>query len=449
MLKKIYMVGLAVVLMVLGLAQGVLSVRGDTVFPQTGVRLFGPFEDYWKGHGGLAQFGLPRTPVFSGADSFDAQWFERALFTYTPSNPEPYKVQLQLLGNVAARGRVEAAFHPLLSQTTGHFYPATGHSLAGKFFDYWSSTGGLPVYGYPISEPFTEQSKADGKTYQVQYFERNRFELHPELAGTRFEVQLGLLGSEMLDAQGGPTVVASLPQPRFYPATSAVAVPTGGVVDASGPTPLPTSIVTVPPAPLLPALPASNQALYQDDFSSSGLVNWSPSSLLVPSAQPAPWRVMSGRLEQWLPSDEADAAEESFLLLKDVARQSANATLDVEFYSVAGDGIGAVSRVNSGGAYMVRLFGALPNKSPKAQLLRVDGTRATLLATAQAGQWPGYSRSAWQHLTFSTVGGQLTVQVEGKTVLQASDTTYSSGGFGLYALANGTAKFDNLRISTP
>jgi hypothetical protein len=41
-------------------------------------------------------------------------------------------------------------------------------------------------------------SPTDGKEYQVQYFERNRFEYHPEFAGTRFEVQLGLLGANML-----------------------------------------------------------------------------------------------------------------------------------------------------------------------------------------------------------------------------------------------------------
>ena len=40
--------------------------------------------------------------------------------------------------------------------------------------------GGLPVYGYPITEEFIEKSPTDGKPYKVQYFERNRFEYHPE-----------------------------------------------------------------------------------------------------------------------------------------------------------------------------------------------------------------------------------------------------------------------------
>jgi hypothetical protein len=54
------------------------------------------------------------------------------------------------------------------------------------------------VYGYPISEEITEVSPTDGQLYTVQYFERNRFEHHPEKAGTPYEVQLGLLGANML-----------------------------------------------------------------------------------------------------------------------------------------------------------------------------------------------------------------------------------------------------------
>ena len=45
----------------------------------------------------------------------------------------------------------------------------------------------------PLSEQFHEVSATDGKTYTVQYFERNRFELHPEKAAP-YEVELGLLG---------------------------------------------------------------------------------------------------------------------------------------------------------------------------------------------------------------------------------------------------------------
>ena len=43
----------------------------------------------------------------------------------------------------------------------------------------------------------------DGKTYLVQYFERNRLEYHPENKGTPYEVLLGLLGVQTYQARYG------------------------------------------------------------------------------------------------------------------------------------------------------------------------------------------------------------------------------------------------------
>ncbi|MGI8589199.1 MAG: glycosyl hydrolase family 18 protein [Chloroflexia bacterium] len=74
------------------------------------------------------------------------------------------------------------------------YFAQTGHSLGGGFLTYWRSTGGLPVYGYPLTEEFTEVSRSDGRPYTVQYFERNRFEWHPELRDTPYEFEIGLLG---------------------------------------------------------------------------------------------------------------------------------------------------------------------------------------------------------------------------------------------------------------
>jgi hypothetical protein len=67
---------------------------------------------------------------------------------------------------------------------------------------YLEQNGNLAIYGYPISEAFEEINRYDGQSYMVQDFERNRLEQHPELAGTRYEVLLGLLGNELLRARG-------------------------------------------------------------------------------------------------------------------------------------------------------------------------------------------------------------------------------------------------------
>jgi hypothetical protein len=74
------------------------------------------------------------------------------------------------------------------------WFSPTGHTLRGAFLDYWNKYGGLAQFGYPLTEEFFEPVGADNKLYQVQYFERNRFEYHPENKGTQYEVLLGTLG---------------------------------------------------------------------------------------------------------------------------------------------------------------------------------------------------------------------------------------------------------------
>lgn len=75
------------------------------------------------------------------------------------------------------------------------YYPETGHYLGWGFRDYSTANGGLPVFGYPLTEEFQQVSDT-GLFHNVQYFERQRFEWHPENAGTPYEVLLGRLGAE-------------------------------------------------------------------------------------------------------------------------------------------------------------------------------------------------------------------------------------------------------------
>jgi hypothetical protein len=74
-------------------------------------------------------------------------------------------------------------------------FDQTGHCIGGRFAEFWQQNGGLPVFGYPLTDELTEQ----GRT--VQYFERQRFELHSENAPP-YDVLLGLLGEEVLQQQG-------------------------------------------------------------------------------------------------------------------------------------------------------------------------------------------------------------------------------------------------------
>jgi hypothetical protein len=180
-----------------------------TYFPVVGHTLRGGFRDYWNSHGGLAQFGYPIAEEFREAShtdgkSYIVQYFERARFEWHPENRPPFDVLLGLLGRTITQGREnEPPFRPAPPQTTpGYtYFRPTGHNLAPEFAPYWKTHGGLPVYGYPISEAFNEISPTDGKSHLVQYVERNRLEYHPELPEA-YRVSLGLLGAEILRQRG-------------------------------------------------------------------------------------------------------------------------------------------------------------------------------------------------------------------------------------------------------
>jgi spore germination protein YaaH len=74
------------------------------------------------------------------------------------------------------------------------YFDLTGHSLQSEFLGYWESQGGLERFGYPRTEVFLEYDPFEQQSYLVQYFERARFEYHPEYAGTPSEVLLGHVG---------------------------------------------------------------------------------------------------------------------------------------------------------------------------------------------------------------------------------------------------------------
>lgn len=162
------------------------------------------FLDFWKANGGLEILGLPVSQPFVDDRGLIVQFYERAIFEWHPENEAKYQVLLTLLGAELLGDRPERNAAPNAcppGATDCTVVPPTNHSLRGIFLNYWQSNGGLPVFGYPLTEEFIEISPTNGQPYMVQYFERNRFEYHPENAGTDYEVLLGLLGAESLSTQ--------------------------------------------------------------------------------------------------------------------------------------------------------------------------------------------------------------------------------------------------------
>jgi hypothetical protein len=183
--------------------------QGPVAFAETGQSLEGRFLDYWRGNGGLAVFGYP---IGAAEGSPLAQVLERARFEYHPENKAPYDVLLGRLGVEAleAQGRDWQTFAKA-DPSAPHRFAETGHAIAPQFWSYWSAHGlefdgntrtksaaeSLALFGLPVSEAQMEQG-ADGRMYLTQWFERARFELHPENKAP-YDVLLGRLGSAVYE----------------------------------------------------------------------------------------------------------------------------------------------------------------------------------------------------------------------------------------------------------
>jgi hypothetical protein len=185
-------------------------------FPETGHNIGRAIKRFYDTQGGLDIFGLPLTEVFV-EDGMQVQYFERARFELHPELPPEFYVSLTLVGRHFTEGRTEPAFQWLPADPGGDhtFFPESGHTLGGAFRGFWRGRGGLATFGYPISEEFGEINPLDGQFYVVQYFERARFEYHPEHAGTPYEVQLSQLGRQLLNERPAAQAATVPAQPML------------------------------------------------------------------------------------------------------------------------------------------------------------------------------------------------------------------------------------------
>lgn len=181
-------------------------------FPQTGHHLSNRsgFLDFWRSQGQMLLFGYPLTEEIEENGRI-VQYFERARLEYHPEAVGTgEQVQLGLIGSEAMAGRV---FDPAQPADNARFFPETQHNIYGKFRVFWEKRGGIARFGFPISEEMDEVSPMDGQVRRTQYFERARFEYHPEdmdgfyqnqeayhgfLLATLHEIELADLGRQVL-----------------------------------------------------------------------------------------------------------------------------------------------------------------------------------------------------------------------------------------------------------
>lgn len=153
------------------------------------------------------EYGWGRLNAFRAVQM--AQSYSSCPLDQAPQAPEPTPAPAPV-GDPAS---AFAPIAPIPDTADQRYFVETQHSLRGEFKRYWDRHGGLPIFGYPTSEEFVERGD-DGREYVVQYFERHRFELHPENVAP-YNVQLSRLGDLVLQLQGRDwfTFPRAAPQP--------------------------------------------------------------------------------------------------------------------------------------------------------------------------------------------------------------------------------------------
>lgn len=218
---------LSLVLLALAVLHGPRPAYAVTerCFPETNQCLDGRFRQFWEDNGGLSVFGFPITGARDELNrdtnkTYLTQWLERNRFEAHSENAPPYDVLLGRLGDdrLLQQGRNWQA-EPRESgpQAGCLWFPQTGRNVCDQasgrgFRTYWASHGlndpqlgnyaaSLALFGYPLTTVRSE-TNSSGDTVITQWFERARFEWHPNNPEL-YKVLLGRLGAEVLENQGG------------------------------------------------------------------------------------------------------------------------------------------------------------------------------------------------------------------------------------------------------
>jgi hypothetical protein len=175
--KKLYLSLIFTIIALVGLMQG--SVLAQTpaesmFFPETGHWVVNEFwEKYTSVPNGRELFGLPITEQFlDQASGLYVQYFEKTRFELHPDEIPDLRVQLSPIGLYLYTPGEKLTIPPNFPSC--RYFRETGHQVCYAFLDFFEDNGGTAQFGYPISDFEIH----DG--WISQYFQRARFEWHPE-----------------------------------------------------------------------------------------------------------------------------------------------------------------------------------------------------------------------------------------------------------------------------
>lgn len=177
------------------LSPNAFQTENQRYFSETGHWVTGDFlKTYNSVPDPVLIFGYPITEAFQEQTyGRIIQYFQRAVFELHPENPPELRVRIAELGKQLYKPgdplEIPANFPAC------EYFVETAEQVCYAFLDFFNANGGAAQFGYPISGFEIHNNRI------VQYFQRARFEWHPERpAGER--VILSDLGKMYFDVIG-------------------------------------------------------------------------------------------------------------------------------------------------------------------------------------------------------------------------------------------------------
>ncbi len=234
-------------LLLVGVVWGVLLLPLDTpltthanpnrlFFVSTGHHLSDDFLGYWRASNGPQTLGAPISEPFADGD-LTVQYFVLGRLERHPEYGNA--IVRGLLGREYSRA-LARRFPATTSRTDSadaRFFAQTRHTLAPPFREFWEASGGVEIFGFPISEPLWEY--VGSELIYVQYFERTRLEYRAMSAPA---VTMSGLGRDVARLRGINTA-------PVLPADATRVGDDGIVLIEPTPTPAPTSPPAATPRP--------------------------------------------------------------------------------------------------------------------------------------------------------------------------------------------------------
>jgi hypothetical protein len=211
---------------------------------------------------------------------------------------------------------------------------------------------------------------------------------------------------------------------------------------------------TIGPNPTPAAGVASGVEVAREDFSDpAAFAAWSvvDFEFVLPEGRSV-WEVDAGRLAQ-----AYTAAARNPNTLETAAlhpEEWADGTAQASFYDLHNGVAGLVVRYSgddddgtTASYYRYRVIKNSYSATPKQVLEKVvDGAAVSLVEITT----PGFDERDWHVVTFSAVGGQLTVTLDGQVVAEATDPQpLGAGRAGVYSRALGGIFYDDFVITAP